>query len=141
MRVIIDTNVLLAAVPRKSAYNWLVDALFKRKFEIAFSNEILSEYVEQFFIHWHPLMAEDVAGVLLEMYNAVFIDVHFHFNLIFEDPDDNKFVDCAVASSADYLVTFDKHFNILKQLDFPKITVVHPDEFRKILLDRKLIEP
>lgn len=60
--------------------------------------------------------------------------VHFRFNLIKDDPDDNKFADCSVASGADYLITFDKHFNVLKNINFPKINVIHPDKF-KILLN------
>ncbi len=59
--------------------------------------------------------------------------VHFHFNLMYTDPDDNKFADCYVASGADYLITFDKHFNFLKEITFPKITVLQPESFQRIL--------
>jgi uncharacterized protein len=47
--------------------------------------------------------------------------------------DRNKFVDCAVASSSDYLATNDKHFNILNEIDFPKINLINLEEFKKIL--------
>lgn len=141
MRVVIDTNVWLAGVPRKSAYNWVYAAFIKNSFEITFSNEILTEYEEQFFIHWHPLMAEDISAILLEAHNSLLVDVYYLFNLIKDDPDDNKFADCAIAPGADYLVTFDKHFNVLKTLEFPKVTVVHPNEFKQVLLDRNLLEP
>lgn len=139
MRVVIDTNVLLAAVPRMSPYNWIFVPFLPGKYELAFSNDILTEYEEQFFIHWHPLMAEDVSLIILEAYNSVFVDVYFQFHLIKDDSDDNKFADCAVSSNADFLITFDKHFNILKTVSFPKITVVHPDEFKTILLKRNLL--
>jgi predicted nucleic acid-binding protein len=42
-------------------------------------------------------------------------------------------VDCAIAGRADYIVTIDKHFNTLKQIDFPKVNVISIDEFIKIL--------
>jgi len=36
-------------------------------------------------------------------------------------PDDNKFVDCYIASGAHYLITHDSHFSILKSVAFPKV--------------------
>lgn len=42
---------------------------------------------------------------------------------------DRKFVDCAFAGNVDFLVTNDKHFNSLKNLDFPKINVLTIQEF------------
>ena len=53
----------------------------------------------------------------------------FFFNLIQIDPDDNKFVDCAICGNAEYIVSNDTHFNILKNIEFPKIKVVKIDEF------------
>ena len=47
--------------------------------------------------------------------------------------DDNKFVDCAIASNAHYLATNDKHFNILKGIEFPKVQVINVNEFSQIL--------
>jgi len=44
------------------------------------------------------------------------------------DPDDNKFVDCAVAGNAKYIVTEDSHYDVLKGLDFPKVDIIKLDE-------------
>jgi len=46
----------------------------------------------------------------------------------------NKFTDCAITANADYLITNNKDFNILKQVNFPKISVVAIRDFRKIIL-------
>ena len=43
-----------------------------------------------------------------------------------------KFADCAIAVSADYLVTNDRHFNPLKKLPFPILKIVNEDEFHTI---------
>jgi predicted nucleic acid-binding protein len=51
--------------------------------------------------------------------------------LITKIVDDNKFVDCAISSNADYLLTNDKDFNILKTIAFLKVNVVNIDEFKK----------
>ena len=139
MRIVVDTNVLLVAIPRKSSYHWLFQSFLKRSFELLFSNEILNEYEEQFSLRWEPEATAELSTLLLEARNSVLVEVYFSLNLINKDEDDNKFADCAFAASADYLITFDKHFNILKTIDFPKITVVHPNEFKQILLDRNLL--
>ena len=49
--------------------------------------------------------------------------------LIPNDPDDNKFVDCAFSGNALFIVSDDKHFNILKEIGFPKISVMKVDDF------------
>lgn len=65
--------------------------------------------------------------------NALFSEPYYNWQLIEEDPDDNKFADLAIAAGVDYLVTNDKDFNVLKNTDFPKVTVVSLDEFKVIL--------
>jgi uncharacterized protein len=60
-------------------------------------------------------------------------DIFFKWHFIVVDPDDDKFVDCAVAAAADYIVTNDNHYNILKQLDFPKINTIKAEDFVKLL--------
>ena len=54
---------------------------------------------------------------------GVLIDPHFNWQLL-KDQDDNKFVDCAVAANADFIVSNDKGFNVLKNITFPPITVL-----------------
>ncbi len=56
-------------------------------------------------------------------------------NLIVNDPDDNKFVDCAFAAGCDYLVTNDRDFDVLKKLDFPVINVVTLEEFKALFFE------
>ena len=63
---------------------------------------------------------------------------YYKWNLIVADPEDNKFTDCALNCGADYLVSNDKHFNILAKIDFPKIKVVRIDAFKDILAEHKI---
>lgn len=141
MRVVIDTNVLLVSASRKSASYWLFDAFLKKKFEFAFTTDIIAEYDEQFSSHWNLNAAETVMAIVVNATNTVPTTVYYRFNLIIYDADDNKFADCAFASNADYLVSNDSDFDVLKKTDFPKIRVVSLDEFKQILIDANLIEP
>lgn len=54
---------------------------------------------------------------------------HFRFGLIEQDPDDNKFVDCAIIAGADYIVSEDAHFRALRRIPFPTVNVIGLDEF------------
>lgn len=47
--------------------------------------------------------------------------------------DDNKFIDATFATNAKYLVSDDKHFKVLKHIEFPQIDVISIEEFMKTL--------
>ena len=62
-----------------------------------------------------------------------FFTPHFRFRLIEQDPDDNKFVDCAIVAGADYIVSEDTHFRILETIPFPKVNVIRLNRFMEEL--------
>jgi uncharacterized protein len=77
------------------------------------TNEILTEYEEIISEKLSPNTANAVIRTLMELDNVFPSSIYFKYNLIIQDPDDDKFIDCAFASNCDYLVTNDNHFNIL----------------------------
>jgi putative PIN family toxin of toxin-antitoxin system len=132
LKFVLDTNVILVALPRKSQYHWIIQKIVDDEIDIAITNEILLEYVEVIHKKVNRLTAEYVAEIFTIPDNIQHQIVYFHWNLIEVDPDDNKFIDCAVASNADYLVTNDNHFNIIKKIDFPLISIINVDEFMQL---------
>lgn len=68
--------------------------------------------------------------------NVIRIEPFYRWNLIYEDYDDNKFVDCAVAANAQYIVSNDGHFRVLADIEFPPVNVILADTFLKILLQK-----
>ena len=66
---------------------------------------------------------------------TIFITPYFHFNLITADPDDNKFVDCAVVANAKFIVTEDRHFESVKNCSFPKLEIIGLDAFLADILE------
>jgi putative PIN family toxin of toxin-antitoxin system len=131
--VVIDTNVLLVSISSKSKFHWLYRLILDKKINIAITTDILAEYEEQLAFHWNPLVSVSVIRSLTELSTVLFTTVYYNLNLISIDEDDNKFVDCAFASNADYIITNDSHFNILKKIDFPSIPILRLDEFEKLL--------
>ena len=127
--VVIDTNCLLQIIARRSPYRPIWDAFLEGRYELCVSNEILDEYQEILGQQITPTIAENVVLLMLNQENVRLVDPHFRMQLIMADPDDNKFVDCAFAAGADYLVSEDSHFNILHHTPFPMLNLVTLDEF------------
>ena len=91
------------------------------------SNDILDEYQEILSQQITPSIAENIVLLILNKTNVRLVSPHFRMELITADPDDNKFVDCAFAANADYLVSEDRHFEVLKNTRFPKLNLVTLD--------------
>lgn len=132
-RVVIDTNVLLVSISSFSKYHWIYQLIIRKELEVFITNEILTEYLEIISDKYDVSTAKSVVRTLIELENVHQTQVYFNFNLIKNDPDDNKFVDCAISSNVDYLITNDKDFNILKRIKFPRVNVVNIAEFKKVL--------
>ena len=74
-------------------------------------------------------MAHNIINAIIRSPYTLKFDPHFRFRLIKQDPDDNKFVDCAIIAGADYIVSEDAHFRILAESPFPEILVIRLEEF------------
>ncbi len=133
VRIVLDTNVLLVSIGRKSRYNWLFQALLDERFILLISTDILLEYEEIITRRTRQEIASNVVKTILSLPNVEHIEPYFRWNLITDDPTDNKFVDCAFAGRAEYLVTEDSHFKVLHGLDFPSIGIRSIQEFADLL--------
>ena len=114
----------MASVGPRSPFRALYDLFAAEAFEWVISNEILTEYDEILTRRYSPLAAAAVLNVLAFAPNTHRQEAYYKWQLITDDPDDNKFVDIAIAASADFLVTNDRHFQLLRQLPFPRVPVV-----------------
>ena len=133
MRVVLDTNVLLVIIPPTSEDHDILKAMFEGKFDICVTSDILLEYEEIIARKNGFEISEATLKFLTSLPNLISVDRYFQWLLIHADPDDNKFVDCAIAASCDFIVSDDKHFNILKEVKFPKIKVIGKSKFRQLL--------
>ena len=88
-----------------------------------------AEYVEVIARNTRPEIAHNVIDFILKRENVLRIDPYFHMQLITADPDDNKFVDCAFAANATYIVSDDTHYDVLRDLTFPQILVLKLQAF------------
>ncbi|MCF0042762.1 putative toxin-antitoxin system toxin component, PIN family [Dyadobacter fanqingshengii] len=133
MRVVLDTNVLLISLPLKSKYRPIFDSLRAGEFELIVSNDILLEYHEKISEKTSPEIAENVIKLILSLENCTLQSTFFEWGLMHNDEDDNKYTDCSLVANADHLVSEDRHFNILKDIDFPKLSVIRADDFLELV--------
>ena len=137
MKVVLDTNVLLISLPLHSPYRPIFDGLRNGDFTLVVSNEILTEYEEILSKQINPEIAQNVIKFILALPNLIEQQIYFKWGLISIDPDDNKFVDCAIASGAKFIVTEDRHFNSIKREDFFSLEIINSDAFLEALRDGK----
>lgn len=133
MNIVLDTNALLMSISAKNVYHSVWMAFLRGEYTLCITNEIIEEYLEVISRNINTLVAEKIVAAILNRENTIKLDPHFRFNLIEKDKDDNKFVDCAIAGNASYIVTEDHHFNVLKNIKFPPISVIGIDDFILIL--------
>ena len=128
-RIVLDTNCLLQSLPSNSPYHKIWTKVLNGQIQLCVNTEILNEYEEILATKTTKEIAHNVVEAIARLSTTYFQDIYIHFGLITVDVDDNKFVDCAVAADAEYIVTNDKHFEALKEIPWPKVSVIKIKEF------------
>jgi len=132
LRIVLDTNVVLSALSPKLNYRHLLRRAFRGEFEWCVTTEILLEYEEKVAEFFGQETATTFIEALLMSGYVKRVEVFYRFAII-PDIDDNKFVDCAFASNAHYIVSEDKAFAVLDKLDFPKLLRLKLEAFDGLL--------
>lgn len=133
MKIVLDTNCLVNIIMPGSFNNDVWQAFRAGKYVLCVTNDILFEYHEILAKLYSELIANTILKELVETPNVERVSPDFRFNLIKADPDDNKFVDCAITAGATYIVSNDRHFKELEHYDFPKVDVRTLAEFLVIV--------
>jgi len=132
MRVVIDTNIFISSFfggnPRK-----VIDCWKNSKIVLCLSGVILEEYVD--VLRRLGFGGEKELDELLSLFKKGF-NIHFtrktpKIDAVKDDPDDNKFIECAVALKADYIISGDKE--LLKIGRYKKIKILKPLDFLKLV--------
>jgi uncharacterized protein len=133
LKIVLDTIALLRSISRRSLFAIVLDKLHNGDYDLWVSNDILLEYEEKISDIFSGETAELILGALALLPNVKKADIHYQMFLINADSDDNKFSDCAFAANAHYLVTNDKHFNVLAVIPFPSINLITLEKFAELL--------
>lgn len=130
--IVLDTNCLLAVLPSMSPYHRVWTDILSGEVCLCVSNEVVEEYEEILGNKTNPQVAKAVVNAILAVPQLKKVEPAFFYHLITADPDDNKFVDCAICGNAELLVTNDAHFDVLKDIKFPKVEIIKLQEYMKL---------
>ena len=135
LKVVIDTNIFISAlhwagVPLKVYKSWL-----DGEFRLGISREILSELgsVLENDFDWAHEETQDLCNLINELADIAIPKQKLR--VITDDPDDNKILECALASRADYIISGDKH--LLKLGAYKTIPIITGRRFLNLLASRK----
>jgi len=127
IKVVIDTNIYISAIfwggkPRK-----IIDLGRDGKVLILTSSDITKEIAEKLQTRF-KLDKEEVRQILLDL-SSFTIPIHVtrQIQAVYDDPDDDKFIECAVSGNADYIVSGDRHLLQLKE--YSDIKILKASEF------------
>ena len=130
MRVVLDTNVLISAVISTGVPHDVVVAGYNGEFQLIVSEATVTEFRET--LRKYPdrfgLTDEETrTEVETLQYFAEFVDPDEEVNAVEDDPDDDTFLEAAVAGDAHSLVSGDEHLLALDS--FRDIEIVTPRTF------------
>jgi len=132
MRVVFDTNVLISATQWDgSVAQKLLFKLINTDVKIFSSAEILSEY-QRVLKRDFDYTDEELIKIMEKILSFItLVKPIERINIVKNDPDDNKIIECAIASFSNYIISYDPDLLDLKE--FRNIKIIKPEEARNVL--------
>ena len=130
MKVVIDTNVFVSSFfggnPRK-----IVDLWKEGKISLCISKNILDEYIEvlQRIGLGDGREIEELLSLFAKGFNILFTTKTPKIKAVRNDPDDDKFIECAVPLKAEAIITGDKALKAMNE--YTGIKILTPQQFLK----------
>lgn len=137
IRVVVDTNVLVSAfISPRGAPARMFEKLHQGMFAILVSEAILREYIRALsydrVVARHGMTAGQIHRTVDSLKQFfILVEITEHLTVIAGDPDDDKFLECAVAGEAEYLVSGDAH--LLERSEYRGIRIMTPALFQALL--------
>ena len=136
IKVVVDTNVFISSFfggsPRK-----IIDLWKSGEITLCLSKPIVDEYIEVLrrFKLQDEKELEELLGLFAHGVHLVYTAKTPELHVVEEDPDDDKFIECAVALKAKYVITGDSA--VRKIRNYMNIKIVSPGEFLNSLRKNK----
>ena len=130
MKVVIDTNVFVSSFfggnPRK-----IIDLWKEGKISLCVSKNILDEYIEvlQRIGLGNGIEVEELLSLFAKGFNILFTTKTPKIKAVRDDPDDDKFIECAVGLKAEVIITGDKALKAMNE--YMGIKILTPQQFLK----------
>ena len=128
MRIVLDTNILISGIFFRGPSHLILQAWKQKKIQFVITPEIFAEYTRVAEVISTKYPGIDISEILNLV--AIYSEIVQPFSLsepVSEDPDDDKFIGCAISNEVRYIVSGDKH--LLKISGYHGIRVFKPQEF------------
>jgi len=130
LKVVVDTNVFVSSffggLPREIINLWK-----DGKIVLCLTQAIIEEYLE--VLNKLGLKdkneLENLTKLFAEGYNSIFTSDTPNLNVVKDDPDDNRFLECAVALDSKVIISGDKHLKEIKK--YVNVDIMSPGDFLK----------
>lgn len=130
LKIVLDTNVVISMIGRTSPNRWIFDKILNGDIILCVSNEILLEYEEVLNAKTSKEVTVNFMDFLVTFPYVEHIRIYYNWHLIVQDPDDNKFIDCAVSAQSFCIVSEDAHFRPYKNNAHPPLRIMTVEEFK-----------
>lgn len=129
-KIVIDTNIYISAIFWGGKPRMVVDLGRGGQVEIFMSSDIEKE-IENKLTTKFGLSDEETEQILIDFSTFIIpVKISRKLSVIDEDPDDDKFIDCAVVSEAGFIISGDKH--LLKLKEYNGIKILKAAEFLSV---------
>lgn len=136
-KIIIDTNIIVSSLISKSyPYKLISEIILNSKVELCLSNEVLDEYLEvllrEKFLKFTNFT--DNANLILN-YIKKYSSLYYPNKKVdlLKDKSDNKFLELAYVSNAEYLIT--GNFNDFNLKEFHTTKIVSAKEYWELTIN------
>ncbi len=132
MKITADTNFFISATQWDySVSHKLLIKLIKEEVKIFSTKEILEEFAEVLQRDF-KYNEEEIKNIIEKVLSfATIIEPTEKIDIIKDDPDDNKIIECAIASESNYIISYDKHLLNIKE--FGGIKIKTPEDIFRII--------
>ena len=132
-KVVIDTNIIVSGFGWDGKPEVILKLIESRMILSYITHEIFQE-ISKVIKYPKLKFSKQIQSGIIEFLinNSISVVPKSTFKIIINDPDDDKFIDCAVEAHADYIITGNKHLLDLK--NFGKIEIIKPEVFLDIFL-------
>ena len=136
MRITADTNVLISATFWDGSSNKIIEKVENKEIELVLSKDIIKEFMD--VLNYQEIQ-DKIKDKNLEMKRTVekivsistIIEPMQELDVVKEDKEDNKIVECAIEGNVNYLISQDKH--LLKLKNYKEVKIITPEEFLKLI--------
>jgi uncharacterized protein len=128
IKIVLDTNVFVSSFfggnPRK-----IVDLWKTGEITLCLSPTIIDEYIEVLkrLGLQNEKELEELLNLFARGFHVIFTAKTPKLVIVKDDPDDDKFIECAVALNAKYIITGDKALSSVQ--NYMGITILNPKDF------------